>query len=674
MINKMKRIILCVITLCLIGMLVPKLAVRAEASGAFEYTILEDNTVELTKYLGSETSVYIPDRIDGKEVTSIGANISPEVILTYVKIPEGITNIDDAAFSNCDSTMWICAKMGSYAAEWAETHGFQYVEDNSLTIDYSPWTYVMMKGDRLKITGFYEEYEEDVIDSEGKVSIPGTIKGFRVTALAASLFENNSDVVAVDIGEGIEIIEGKAFYNCSALTTVDLPSTLKTIGDEAFCLCRQLTTMEIPQNVSSIGGGAFWYTEWLDQLRLANSDTPLIVNKSFLDASLWIDYDENGLMITEEAYVIPEDVSEVCAYAFYAPENSEATEPKGNESIKSIAFANPNTTIAPAAFYGFSSLEKITLPENLETLEERTFAECTSLKSVEIPDGVSEIADDAFLNCSSLEEITLPSSLETIGSNAFAGTVNEDGDSNLTITIPEDLNIENLNVENIINIQYITINVAEGSPAYIYLQECDNVVIHTYPPQTPQEPDLGKEETSGTEDEQPNEETNQTTEQPVEKKKVRIGKTYTYKKLKYKVTSSKNVTFVGTTSKKMKKVTIPAKVTILNRSFKVTAIGKRALKKYSKLEVVVVGSNVKIIGDEAFMKCTRLKKITIGKNVKTIGKKAFYGDKKLKKMIFKGTKVTKIGKKAMKGVSGVKVKVPTDKSKKKYAKLLRKAK
>ena len=104
-----------------------------------------------------------------------------------------------------------------------------------------------------------------------------------------------------------------------------------------------------------------------------------------------------------------------------------------------------------------------------------------------------------------------------------------------------------------------------------------------------------------------------------------------------------------------------------------TAIGKKAFKNYKKLTTVTIGENVKSIGDEAFMKCVKLKKITFGKNVKTIGKKAFYGDKKLKSMVFKGGKVTKVGKKALKGVSGVKVKVPNNKAKEKYVKLLKKA-
>ena len=153
-----------------------------------------------------------------------------------------------------------------------------------------------------------------------------------------------------------------------------------------------------------------------------------------------------------------------------------------------------------------------------------------------------------------------------------------------------------------------------------------------------------------------------------------VNKTYTVQGLTYKVTSSKNVSFAGAGKKTIKKLTIPGKVMILGQSFKVTAIEKRACKKYKKLETVVIGGNVKAIGDEAFGACKKLKKITIGKNVTTIGKKVFYKDKKLARIIFKGAKVKKIGKRALYNVpKKAKITAPK-KAQKKYIRLLNAAK
>jgi sorbitol-specific phosphotransferase system component IIA len=180
--------------------------------------------------------------------------------------------------------------------------------------------------------------------------------------------------------------------------------------------------------------------------------------------------------------------------------------------------------------------------------------------------------------------------------------------------------------------------------------------------------------------------------------KIVKGKTYTVKKMKYKVTKvaangKGTVTLVGTTNKKTAKsftsLKIGKTVTINGVKFKITAIGNNAFKGYKKLKTVTIGANVKTIGKNAFSGCTKLSKLTIGKNVttigasafnkctslkavtipakvKSIGAKAFYGCKKLATVTIKTTKLTtkKVGSKAFKGIkSNATVKI----TKKKYA-------
>ena len=44
----------------------------AETYGDYEYKVLDDGTVEITKYSGTDEKVVIPSTINGKKVTSIG--------------------------------------------------------------------------------------------------------------------------------------------------------------------------------------------------------------------------------------------------------------------------------------------------------------------------------------------------------------------------------------------------------------------------------------------------------------------------------------------------------------------------------------------------------------------------------------------------------------------------
>lgn len=72
--------------------------------GDFEYSVLDDGTVEITDYIGSAENVDIPAEIDGKSVTSIGSWAFGDCkSLTSVTIPDSVTEIGYSAFSGCSS-------------------------------------------------------------------------------------------------------------------------------------------------------------------------------------------------------------------------------------------------------------------------------------------------------------------------------------------------------------------------------------------------------------------------------------------------------------------------------------------------------------------------------------------------------------------------------------------
>ena len=145
---------------------------------------------------------------------------------------------------------------------------------------------------------------------------------------------------------------------------------------------------------------------------------------------------------------------------------------------------------------------------------------------------------------------------------------------------------------------------------------------------------------------------------PTNNKKKPAAKGTTLKDSKgatYKVTGAKvknpTVTYVKP-KKNVKKVSIPATITVKGVKYQVTAVSKDAFKNNKKVT-----------------------QVTIDKNVNNIGKNAFYGCKNLKKVIIKTTKLTKktVGKNAFKGIhKKATIKVPKKKLNA-YKKLLKNA-
>lgn len=122
--------------------------------------------------------------------------------------------------------------------------------------------------------------------------------------------------------------------------------------------------------------------------------------------------------------------------------------------------------------------------------------------------------------------------------------------------------------------------------------------------------------------------------------------------LQYKVTdvSGRTASVTKLAAVSFGTIAIPGTVTYKGRTYKVTKIAKNACRNNKKATKLVIGANVRSIGTSAFQNCTKLKTV-----------------------IFKGTKVTAIGRKAFSGTSkNITFKTPK-KSCKKYSKLLKKS-
>ena len=69
----------------------------------FSYSI-ENNVVIIKGYLGNDTNIIIPDKIEGSKVTTIGeeAFVDNDVIET-IEIPDSVTTLEEAAIHHCEN-------------------------------------------------------------------------------------------------------------------------------------------------------------------------------------------------------------------------------------------------------------------------------------------------------------------------------------------------------------------------------------------------------------------------------------------------------------------------------------------------------------------------------------------------------------------------------------------
>ena len=264
--------------------------------------------------------------------------------------------------------------------------------------------------------------------------------------------------------------------------------------------------------------------------------------------------------------------------------------PFGILEIPDVIEGCPVTTIAAAAFKGWSNLTSVTIPSSVTTigydafsgvapttLTAAYFPNCgmsrDNLKTLIISEGVTSIKSSAFADCSSLTSVTIPSSVTSIRYGAFADC------SSLT----------SVHISDLAAWCGIDFDSAHGNPLYYA------------------------------------------------KKLYLNGELITDLVIPFGVTSIGNDAFYNCSS--LTSVTIPSSVTTIGYSAfygcsgltsvtiseGLTSIGDGAFYGCSSLTSVTIPSSVTTIKDSAFSGCLRLTSVTIPEGVTTIGYSTFRG-------------------------------------------------
>ena len=354
------------------------------------------------------TSITIPD-----SVTSIGSDAFKGCTnLTSITIPDSVTSIGSDAFKGCTNLTSITIPDSVTSI------------GNGAFYNCTSLTSIMIPNSVTSIGGgaFH-----------GCASLTSITIQNGITSIEYNAFEGCTSLTSITIPDSVTSIGGYAFYGCSSLTSITIPESVTSIGESAFSGCTSLTNITIPDGVTSIGNRAFSDCTSLINITIPESVTS-IGGSVFSDCSSLTSITiPNGVTsISGSAFwncssleniMIPDGVTSIGGYAFY-----------GCSSLTSITIPESVTSIGYGAFSGCSSLTSITMPESVTSIGFGAFSGCSGLKSITIPESVTSIGDSAFSSCSSLASITIPDSVTSIGRYAFSSC------GNITsITIPESI-------------------------------------------------------------------------------------------------------------------------------------------------------------------------------------------------------------------------------------------
>ena len=444
----------------------------------------ETKSWSVAGYVGSDSDLAIPNGYCGyRNVAGIsaGAFDGAAKSISKLTIPDTVESIAKGAFANVDCGVYFQGEPpegADFATEFTGADGLSskktmyYPIDRMATWTASAWVtsgnYTFESyGDCNAANYEYKSLGDgkyEIVKYLGgggvTVQIPSTIDGIEVTvdgtkqtvtgtvsSIAGESFNGFLGITSIIIPETVESIGNGAFFNCRKLSTVDIRGNgLRSIDERAFWNCT-LATIDLPASVESIGHGAF-----ISQTLTAINVDANNAHYSSVDGVLY-SADKQTLEAypmgkADASYTVLPGTKTIADQAFRGGVGNrntlaEVVLPDGLESIGWRSFAQMYSlasidipdTVTMLGTYAFSSspnLKEIKLPAQTTAIPEGFAQFCDKLATVELPATLKTIGEWAFTQ-TSIAAVSFPEGLESIGANAYEGA------KIVSLTFPESL-------------------------------------------------------------------------------------------------------------------------------------------------------------------------------------------------------------------------------------------
>jgi hypothetical protein len=428
----------------------------------------ESKTVQIG--LGDEPAIdtavsgelILPSEVKGYTVTGIAANAFAGCAgLTEVTIPASITSIASGAFSENTALTKVtyegspCPIASDAFDAYTYNHAALVVDDDkktefsntqgwkefiSLTVDlFIGDTFIDTTIEGIEVTYTVTSVSPRTVKvgidayhvgipsgSSGTITIPSSVKGYQVTAIASGAFAGRSKVTEVILPPTITTLEDYAFGNTS-LKYVTLPASVQSIGTDIFYYSNSITyvrvlsttpiaikedafpkrskiTLYVPYGSKEAYQTAAYWKEFKEIVELPEDDSDILMPGTTFTSK------------TVEGVDVSYTVLSLCPNTVKVASKAVDKETSGTITIPAYAKGYEVVGIAQEAFTA-RKLTEIKLPATITTLDERAFY-FNYAKEINIPEAVTDIPKEAF-RCAHITRITIPASVQTIGSNAF---------------------------------------------------------------------------------------------------------------------------------------------------------------------------------------------------------------------------------------------------------------
>ena len=248
----------------------------------YSYEILNDGTLRLYQYEGTDTNIVVPDTIDGRKVTVLGNSTfqycTQASDIESVTLPDSLTTIEKNAFYNCEKLKSVTIpKNVSSIGLAAFVEGLSESSLTEIKVDpenpyFSEKDGVVFSKDGTKLIVFPSGRSGDYQIPDGTVSVGDYAFYYCV------------NVSSITVPGSVRSLGEGAFGNCSSLTKAVLKEGLEEIGEYAFQSSSGIRDIIIPASVKSVGKNGLRLSSEC-RIRVLSTDT-VWADDAFRDSAL----------------------------------------------------------------------------------------------------------------------------------------------------------------------------------------------------------------------------------------------------------------------------------------------------------------------------------------------------------------------------------------------------
>lgn len=248
----------------------------------YSYEILNDGTLRLYQYEGTDTNIVVPDTIDRRKVTVLGNSTfqycTQASDIESVTLPDSLTTIEKNAFYNCEKlkSVTIPPNVSSIGLA-AFVEGLSESSLTEIKVDpenpyFSEKDGVVFSKDGTKLIVFPSGRSGDYQIPDGTVSVGDYAFYYCV------------NVSSITVPGSVRSLGEGAFGNCSSLTKTVLNEGLEEIGEYAFQSSSGIRDIIIPASVKSVGKNGLRLSSGC-RIRVLSTDT-VWADDAFRDSAL----------------------------------------------------------------------------------------------------------------------------------------------------------------------------------------------------------------------------------------------------------------------------------------------------------------------------------------------------------------------------------------------------